>query len=127
MQPFTELKVWQHAHRLALDVYRATRSFPPDERFGLTSQVRRSAGAVGANIAEGTKARHAADYARSLNIAEKETVETENHLMLARDLGYAREADVANLLAEIDMVGRMLNALRVRVEASARGRRDSRP
>jgi four helix bundle protein len=127
MQPFTELKVWQRAHELALAVYRASRSFPGDERFGLTAQLRRAAGAVGANIAEGSKARHRADYARILNIAEKEAAETENHLLLARDLGYLSDGLAARLLADADALGRMLNALRSRVEAAASGRRDPRP
>jgi four helix bundle protein len=127
MQPFRELRVWQRAHRLALAVYRTTESFPSGERFGLAAQLRRSAGAVGANLAEGSKARHPADYARILNVAEKEAAETENHLMLARDLGLLRPLDAKDLLGQVDELGRMLNALRSRVEASARPSRPSTP
>ncbi|MGH6914025.1 MAG: four helix bundle protein [Gemmatimonadales bacterium] len=53
MQPFRKLKVWQKAHALTLELYRITRAFPTEERYGLTSQVRRSAASVGANLAEG--------------------------------------------------------------------------
>jgi four helix bundle protein len=58
MQDFTQLRVWQEGHVLALNVYRLTRAFPSDERFGLTSQLRRAAVSVVANIAEGSKRRH---------------------------------------------------------------------
>ncbi|MBI5488542.1 MAG: four helix bundle protein [Deltaproteobacteria bacterium] len=127
MQRFTELKVWQRAHELTLAVHRETRAFPSDERYGLTAQLRRSAGAVGANIAEGSKSRYPAEYAHSLNIAEKEMAEAENHLLLARDLEYLAAGQATRLLAQADEVGRMLNVLRSRVEAAARGRGDPRP
>lgn len=65
-QRFTDLKVWQRSHALVLAIYRATASFPADERFGITSQLRRAAVSVPSNIAEGAKRQGRLDYARFL-------------------------------------------------------------
>jgi four helix bundle protein len=88
MQRFTELKVWQRSHSLVLSVYRMTSGFPQNERYGLISQVRRSALSVPTNIAEGSKRLTSHEYARFLNIAEASLAETEYLLMVSRDLGY---------------------------------------
>lgn len=119
MQRFSELKVWQRSHALVLDVYRLSTSFPTDERFGVTSQIRRCAVSVPSNIAEGSKRAHARDYARFLNIAEGSAAELDYLLILARDLGYATGDDVQRTRAEIDEIARMLHRLRERVEQSA--------
>lgn len=68
MQDLRKLKVWEKAHSLTLDVYRATRSFPREEMYGLTSQMRRAAVSVGSNIAEGACRRGDADFGRFLQI-----------------------------------------------------------
>lgn len=116
MQRFTELKVWQRSHALVLQVYRLTRSFPDDERFGLISQLRRAAVSAPANIAEGSKRRTGQDYARFLNQAESSLAETEYLLILSRDLEYL-EADVAQEhIRETGEIGRMLFALRKKVQ-----------
>src|SRR5579863_3025337 len=86
MQRFTELKVWQRSHALVLQVYRLTKSFPPDERYGLTSQLRRAVLSVSTNIAEGSKRQTNTEYARFLNIAEGSLAETEYVSMVGRDL-----------------------------------------
>ena len=116
MQRFTDLKVWQKSHALVLEIYRATKAFPDEERFGLTSQLRRAATSVPANIAEGSKRQHNPDYARFLNIAEGSLAETEYLTMLARDLGYVDEKRAGSLLAAVPDVARMLHALRAKVE-----------
>jgi four helix bundle protein len=116
MQRFTDLKVWQRSHALVLAIYRTTASFPSDERFGLTSQLRRAAASVPTNIAEGSKRQGRLDYARFLNIAEGSLSETQYLLMLARDLSYLSPDVATSLLGEADEVARMLHALRVRVE-----------
>ena len=116
MQRFTALKVWQRSHALVLAIYRATVSFPSDERFGITSQLRRSAVSVPSNIAEGSKRQGRLDYARFLNIAEGSLGETQYLLMLARDLGYLSQDVATSLLGEADEVARMLHALRVKVQ-----------
>lgn len=115
VQRFTELKVWQRSHSLTLDIYRLTAGYPPEERFGLVSQLRRAAVSVGANLAEGAKRRSSADYARVLNIAEGSLAELESLLMLGRFLD---EKHAARLLTEADEIARMLSSLRKRVAQS---------
>lgn len=119
MQPFTELKVWQRSHALALKIYTLTRDFPADERFGLTSQLRRAAISVATNIAEGSRRQHPHDFARFLNIAEGSLAELEYLLMLARDLGLAEQPALDPHISEAIEIARMLHALRRKVEASA--------
>ena len=116
MQRFAELKVWQKSHALVLEVYRATKTFPDEERFGLTSQLRRAATSVPANVAEGSKRQRNPDYARFLNIAEGSLAETEYLLMLARDLGYLDAKRAETVRAGVPDVARMLHALRAKVE-----------
>ncbi len=119
MRSFTELRVWKAAHVLTLDIYRVTRRFPIDERFGLSAQLRRSAASVPANIAEGSMAVHGPDFARILNVAEKEAAEAAYHLLLARDLGYLPEADWMQIDGRLEAVRKMLNVLRRKVSAAA--------
>ncbi len=99
-----------------LEVYRATRPFPPDERFALTSQVRRAVLSVPTNIAEGSKRKTNQEYCRFLNIAEDSLAETEYLLMVSRDLGYIQPDKSEALLTEVTEVARMLNSLRSKVE-----------
>jgi four helix bundle protein len=119
MQHFTELKVWQRSHALVLDVYRLTSNFPADERFGLTSQLRRAAASVPTNIAEGAKRTGRQDYARFLNIAQGSLAETEYLVMLSRDLGYLASERAKDALSEISEIAGMLHALRKKVEGAA--------
>ena len=115
MQRFTQLRVWQRSHRLALAIYRHSKSFPPEERYGITSQLRRAAISVPTNIAEGSKRRSNVDYARFLNIAEGSLAEVEYLLLLCRDLGHLSERTTVPLFAEILEINRMLNGLREKV------------
>lgn len=125
MQRFTDLKVWQRSHQLVLPIYRLTQGYPPEERFGLVSQIRRAAASVPTNIAEGSKRRHPADYARFLNVAEGSLAETEYLLILGRDLCYVDQQEAAQHLREMDEIARMLNALRAKVEKGAGSRNRS--
>lgn len=93
MKDFKELRVWSKAHELTMLVYKLTRAFPRDEIYGLTSQVRRSAASVGANIAEGCGRHSDGEMTRFLQIARGSASETEYHLLLAKDLGLLQEAD----------------------------------
>jgi four helix bundle protein len=102
---FQDLVVWQKAHGFVLAVYRLTEAFPKHELYGLTSQLRRAAVSVPANIAEGFRKRGKADKARFLNTAEGSLEECRYYLILAGDLGYARTEDVR---AAADEVGRLL-------------------
>jgi len=127
MQRFTELEVWKRGHALALDIYRATKSFPDDERFGLVAQLRRAAVSVPANIAEGARRQHRTDFARFLNIAEGSLAEVECLLRLSLDLGYAAPADSERLTDPISQLSRMLIALRTSVETAHARTRVERP
>ena len=98
-----------------LQVYRLTKSFPPEERYGLTSQIRRSSLSVPTNIAEGSKRQTRTEYSRFLNIAEGSLAETEYLLMVSRDLGYLTASITIPLLVEADEIAKMLHALRSKV------------
>jgi four helix bundle protein len=89
-----------------LQVYRLTKSFPPEERYGLTSQIRRATLSVPTNIAEGSKRQTNTEYARFLNIAEGSLAETEYLLMVSRDLGYLTANVTSPLLAEADEIAK---------------------
>jgi len=104
---FKELIVWQKAHQLVLNVYRATKMFPREEMYGLTSQLRRSVVSVAANIAEGFKKKGTADKLRFLNTSQGSLSETDYHLLLAKDLEYF---DTNGLLKDVDEVGRLLES-----------------
>jgi len=110
VQDFRNLKVWQKAHALTLDVYRSTRGFPADERFGLTSQLRRACAAVPANLAEGCARGGDIDFARFVTVAAGSASETDYHLLLARDLEYFNESEYKPLFEQVTEVKRMLNS-----------------
>lgn len=110
MRDFKGLKVWKKAHALTLALYKVTRGFPKEELYGLTSQIRRSAGSVAANIAEGCGRSGLSEFGRFLQIALGSASELEYHLVLARDLQFLRQADYEQLTAEVTQVKRMLTA-----------------
>jgi four helix bundle protein len=122
MQRFTELRVWQRSHALALDVYRITATFPEAERFGIISQVRRAAVSIASNIAEGAKRQSRREYVRFLNVAEGSLAETESLLRLSLDLGLTDDAVVGELVKEAEEISRMLHVFRQAVERRARDR-----
>ncbi|MCX5727133.1 MAG: four helix bundle protein [Candidatus Saganbacteria bacterium] len=115
MKSFRDLIVWQKAHKLVLEVYGITKTFPSEERFGLISQVRRSTSSVATNIVEGFKRRSDKEYAYFLNMAEGSLEETKYHLILSYDLGYLKEDKFKNLEVLSDEVGRLLCGLRKKV------------
>jgi four helix bundle protein len=99
MGDYRKLIVWQDAHELAVEVYRVTKGFPDDEKYGLTAQVRRGSASVAANIAEGSGRGTQKELARFCRIAQGSLNEVEYHVILARDLGYVdhRSAEVITL------------------------------
>ena len=99
---FRDLIVWQKAHRFVVSVYNLTSSFPESELYGLTSQLRRAAVSVPANIAEGFRRRGRADKARMLNIAEASLDERRYYLILASDLGFGDPSVLQPLADEVD-------------------------
>ena len=108
LSSYRELQVWQRGMDLAVECYILTRDWPKQEMFGLTGQVRRSACAISANIAEGYGRGHRKEYVQFLRIAAGSLNELETHLILAARVGIVSEAAVAPCLAECREVGRML-------------------
>lgn len=98
---FTDLIVWQKAHQLVLAIYKLSESFPRTEIYGLTSQMRRAAVSIAANIAEGFKKRGALDKVRFLNISEGSLEEVKYYLILSKDLNYIKEHDLDNRTEEV--------------------------
>src|SRR5579863_5339204 len=93
MRNYKDLRVWEEAHRMTLSVYRATQAFPKDERFGLTSQIRRASASIAANLAEGCGRRSDGEMARFVQIAMGSGAELSYHFLLARDLGFVQSAE----------------------------------
>ena len=108
---FEDLKVWQKSHELALEVYKVTQQFPNEEKFGLTSQIRRSAVSVAANIAEGSKRQHLKEYIQMLYIAQGSLSETNYYLLLAKDLNYLTDKNYQELFNHGEEIGKMLSGL----------------
>jgi four helix bundle protein len=111
MQSFRNLKVWEKAHVLTLDVYKSSKLFPREESYGLTGQMRRSSASIGANIAEGSCRKGDSEFGRFLQIAMGSASELEYHLLLARDLELLKSLDYQRLSDEVTEVKRMLASL----------------
>ena len=120
MKDFRDLLVWNKAHTLTLSCYRATSGFPKSETYGLTSQLRRAAASVAANIAEACGKRGNGDFQRFLGIAAGSASEVEYHLLLARDLALLDNVQYKSLDAAVVEVKRMLASLIIRVEGDRR-------
>jgi four helix bundle protein len=111
LKDFKELKVWHKAYHLALTIYEASRQFPREEMYGLTSQLRRAAVSIGANIAEGCGRRSDGELVRFLQIARGSSSEVEHHLLLARDLKFLQAATHLDIEKRLQEVQRMLTSL----------------
>lgn len=111
MAGYRELKVWQVGMLLAKRVYQLTASFPSDQRFGLTSQMRRAAISVPSNIAEGHARNTSPEMIRFGGIALGSIAEIETQLLSATELGFAEPTEVDELLSVTDEIGRMLHGL----------------
>lgn len=109
IERFEDLKVWQKSHELVLEVYKITQ--PSGEKFGLVSQIRRSAVSVAANIAEGSKRQHLKEYIQMLSISHGSLSETEYYLLLARDLKYLSDTKYQELFNRSEEIGKMLSGL----------------
>jgi four helix bundle protein len=111
LKNYKELKVWQKAYQLCITIYKITKHFPKEERYGLTSQIRRSAVSVPSNIAEGYGRKTTQEYIQSLYIAYGSHCELETQILLSKDLGYIKTEDFNVLQMGIGEVERMLKAL----------------
>jgi four helix bundle protein len=116
MKNFRDLHVWHKAH-LLVDSYTSTNRFPRQEMFGLTSQIRRAAVSIAANIAECCGKRGNGEFQRFLNMATGSASELEYHFLLARDLRLFDEVEYKHLSAAVVEIKRMLSALARRVDA----------
>ncbi len=108
MKSFKDILVWNKAYSLVLEIYKLTKRFPQEEKFGLTQQMRRSAVSIIANIAEGNKRKSDKDFGHFLNIAEGSLEELKCYLILSKDLNYLTEKDFENLFSISEEIGRML-------------------
>lgn len=111
VQSYQDLEVWQAGMDLVVLVYRVSANLPPDERFGLTSQVRRSAVSVPANIAEGYGRQSTKDFVRFLRMAQGSLKEAETHLLAAVRLDMLTDAETKVALQLSDRLGRMIRGL----------------
>jgi four helix bundle protein len=119
LQDYTQLLVWQRSHKLVLELYRATQAFPPAERYGLISQLRRAALSVPTNIAEGSRRTASKEYARFLNIAEGSLSEAQYLVLVSRDLGYIAAPLASKYLSESAELLKMLIGLRKKVQQAS--------
>ena len=116
MQSFRNLQVWEKSHRLTLDIYASSKTFPRDETFGLTSQMRRASASIGMNIAEGCCRKSDIEMARFPQIAMGSASELEYQLLLARDSNYLRDPGYQRLTSEVIEVKKMLSSLMQKVK-----------
>lgn len=111
MRPHENLAVWKKAVDFVVTVYRETKSFPKDERFGLTSQIRRAAVSIPANIAEGAARQSDKEFSYFPSVAQGSSCELETEFLIAHRLGYFSEDVYRELRAPLDSIGRMIVGL----------------
>ena len=117
MQDFRNLKVWEKSHLVTIDIYKLTKSFPKQELYGLTSQLRRSASSIPTNLAEGCGQGSDAQMARYVQISIGSASEVEYQLVLSKDLGYIQDSKYQELNRDINEIKRMLIALLKKLKA----------
>jgi four helix bundle protein len=120
MKDFQKLTVWRKAHRLVLQVYKVTRTFPIEERYGLAAQMRRAAVSIPSNVAEGCGAHSQAEFARFLQLSFGSASELQYQLILARDLGYGPYPAIGEAMGQTEEVKMMLSPLINKVRRDAR-------
>lgn len=120
MRPHEQLDVWKKSVDFSVEVYRATESFPKDERFGLISQIRRAAVSIAANIAEGAGRRSDKEFLNFLSMSQGSASEVETELLIAHKLGYLTDADFQSLMQRMDEIGRMITGLCSHIRGKAR-------
>jgi len=111
IKTFKDLLVWEEGHKLVLIIYKITNKFPAEERFGLTSQLRRAAISITSNIAEGFSRRTMKDKAQFYHMGLGSLTEAENQLLVARDLRYITDEDFFSSQNQMILVSKLLNGL----------------
>ena len=109
---YRDLEVWNVALELAVESYRVTKAFPKDELFGMTSQIRRAAASVPANIAEGHGREHTKEFLHHLSIARGSLKELETHLLLCQQVVLLKEAELPRLMSLCERISQMTARLR---------------
>ena len=118
MQDFRKLYVWEKSHELTLEVYKVTKSFPKEELFGLTSQIRRSTSSIPTNISEGCVKSSQKDFSRYLYIALGLASETEYLILLCFELNYLSQEEYQKLLIDIQKIKKMLITFILKIQTS---------
>lgn len=111
IQSFTDLRAWKEAHVLVLLVYRVTKGFPVDEKFGLTNQIRRAAVSISSNISEGFARRSMLEKKQFYYLALGSLAEVQNQLLIAKDLKYLTKASFDEIAEETVSVSKLINGL----------------
>jgi len=111
MRPHQNLDVWKKSVDFTVEIYIVTGNFPNDEKFGLTSQIRRASVSIAANIAEGAGRNSTKEFLRFLSIAQGSASEVETELLIGFRLRYIREDDYEDLIRKLDDIGRMITGL----------------
>jgi len=121
MRPNEKLDVWSKGITFVVEIYRTTETFPKDEKFGLTSQLRRAAVSIPANIAEGAGRQSPKEFAHFLSNAQGSASEVETELLIAYHLGYLVESRYQALRSLLDDIGRMITGLSRHVKRKSTG------
>jgi four helix bundle protein len=108
---FTDLKAWQQGHKLVLSVYRLTKTFPSDEQFVLTNQLRRAVVSITSNIAEGFSRQTKADKLHFYSMAHGSCTEVQNQILIARDVKYAPSGDIQKIAEQSVLVHKLITGL----------------
>ncbi len=108
---FKDLQVWQKAMRIAKEIYTLTQKFPPEERYALSDQMRRSAVSIPSNIAEGQQRNGRQEFAQFIGYAQGSRAELQTQLLLSRDFGYLTDEEIEPVFYELEEVGKMLYSL----------------
>ena len=111
IKDFEDLEAWKKGHQLVLEIYKITKEFPKEEKFGIIDQLRRAASSVTANIAEGFARYHFSDKSRFYYQARGSASEVKNFLLLAKDLNYFKSEECGTLIEKIDETRRLINGL----------------
>ena len=109
---FEKLEVWQLSRKLVVSIYRITAAYPPEEKFGMTSQMRRASVSVCSNIAEGSSRKTAKDQAGFYNISYSSLMELLNQLIISVDLGWLEAGQLMEIRNEIEVLSNKINSLR---------------
>lgn len=118
MNNYKELRVWQKSMELVIEVYKLTKTLPDSEKFGLISQMNRSAVSIPTNIAEGSGRNHSKEFYQFLGIAKGSLAELETQLEVSRRLGFQNNSDFEELFELTDHVGRMILKLQTAIKGS---------